>query len=61
MNDLKREAEARDRLIDTFSKLLLQRVGVEGEDGGMSSVDGSTLAEEKLDVSQLEKSIGLLS
>ena len=32
MNDLTREAEARDQLIDTFSGILLQKVGEGQED-----------------------------
>ena len=41
MKELKSEAEARDKLIETFTKILLQRVGVEEGGGG---VDGKMLS-----------------
>ena len=36
--ELKAEAEARDKLIETFTKILLQRVGVEEGGGGEGNV-----------------------
>lgn len=52
VTELKVEAEARDKLIDTFSRILLQKVGVEGDAEG--SMDSSArdsrgeLGEEKM-------------
>ncbi|KAL7489137.1 hypothetical protein ACHAW6_014717 [Cyclotella cf. meneghiniana] len=51
---LKHEAESRDKLIDTFTRMLLHKIGVDGDENG--SFDASCLGEEKFDLSQLEQS-----
>ena len=47
MNDLTREAEARDQLIDTFSGILLQKVGLESSTVTANGADNVTAEEEK--------------
>eukprot|EP00804_Cyclotella_cryptica_P003217 CCRYP_010467-RA/>CCRYP_010467-RA protein AED:0.33 eAED:0.33 QI:227/1/1/1/1/1/2/412/541 len=50
---LKREAEARDKLIDTFTRMLLNKIGVDGDENG--SIDENCSGEEKFDLSQVEQ------
>lgn len=59
ISKLRKEAEARDKLIDTFSRMLLTKIGMEEEEEH-GSIDGSsTRGEEKLDMSTLEQSLKL--
>ncbi|KAL7462898.1 hypothetical protein ACHAXS_003272 [Conticribra weissflogii] len=59
VSQLRDEAEARDKLIDTFSRILLQKAGIEGEfDGSVDSSAPGSSGEEKiadlLDLKQLD-------
>jgi len=59
VSQLRDEAEARDKLIDTFSRILLQKAGIEGEfDGSVDSSAPGSSGEEKtadlLDLRQLD-------
>jgi chromosome segregation ATPase len=55
ISKLKNEAEARDKLIESFTKILLQKIGVE-DDGG-NGLDESTVDAEKMNLSMLEQSL----
>ena len=48
--ELTAEAEARDKLVETFTKILLQKVGLEGSAGGGDGAIGAegNLEEEKI-------------
>ena len=48
--ELTAEAEARDKLVETFTKILLQKVGLEGSGGGGDGAIGAegNLEEEKI-------------
>ena len=50
VKELTAEAEARDRLVETFTKILLQKVGLEGSAGGGDGAIGAegNLEEEKI-------------
>lgn len=54
ISKLKNEAEARDKLIESFTKILLQKIGVEDDGNGL---DESTVDAEKMNLSMLEQSL----
>lgn len=55
VSKLKNEAECRDKLIESFTKILLQKIGV--EDNKTGPLDESTIEEEKMTLSTLEQSL----
>ena len=55
VSKLKNEAECRDKLIESFTKILLQKIGVEDNETG--PLDESTIEEEKMTLSTLEQSL----
>ena len=54
ISKLKNEAEARDKLIESFTKILLQKIGMQEEN---EEADESTVGDEKLNLSMLEQSL----
>jgi hypothetical protein len=54
ISKLKNEAEARDKLIESFTKILLQKIGVEDDGNGL---DESSVDAEKMNLSMLEQSL----
>ena len=57
VKELTAEAEARDKLIETFTKILLQKIGADDEENG--GLDESTVGTERMDLNSLEKSLKL--
>jgi hypothetical protein len=57
VSKLKNEAEARDKLIESFTKILLQKIGVEEEKTG--EFDESTVGTNRMDLNTLEESLNM--
>jgi len=55
VSKLKNEAKARDKLIESFTKILLQKISFEGYDKG--NEDESTVGGNKTNLSELEQSL----
>lgn len=55
ISKLKNEAEARDNLIESFTKILLQKIGAEEEENG--GLDESTVGTKRMDLDTLEQSL----
>ncbi|KAL9180567.1 hypothetical protein ACHAXT_011020 [Thalassiosira profunda] len=60
VGQLTAEAEARDKLIETFSQILLQRVGLEGADIGAEEEKVDVVGEDGIDVVKVEDSPGAI-
>ena len=55
VSKLKNEAECRDKLIESFTKILLQKIGMEDNESGR--LDESTIEEDKMNLATLEQSL----
>lgn len=54
ISKLKNEAEARDKLIESFTKILLQKIGMNADS---DNIDESTVGDDKMNLSMLEQSL----